>query len=94
MAISPEEAREFTKDEALFMHGLELKIDTYIKSNGLGSGEDTLIYSLDGQDRQKLNNKTQAEIIKRYSDVGWNASFTMSGGSNNPKDFVLIDSNG
>jgi len=92
MAVTPEEAREFTHEESLFLHGLEIKIDTFIKATGLGSGENTLTYPIEGQDKSKLNNKTQAEVIKRYNVAGWDSSFTFSGP--NPKDLVLVDPNG
>jgi len=94
MAVTPEEAREFTQDEALFLHGFEIKVDTFIKGTGLGSSETTMTYFIEGQDKSQLNNKAQAEVIKRYNDAGWNASFTFTGNSSNVKDFVLVDPNG
>ena len=94
MAVTPEEAREFTQTEALFLHGFEIKVDTFIKSTGLGTGENTLTYNIEAQDKQSLNAKTRTEVILRYNNAGWDASFTFAGNSGNVKDFVLVDPNG
>lgn len=67
-------------------------MDTFIKANGLGSGENTLTYLIEGQDKRDLSNKTKTEAIRRYNNAGWNASFVLTGSS--PKEFVLIDPNG
>jgi len=92
MAITPTEARIFTQEESMFLHGLEIKIDTFIRATGLVPREDTLTYLIEGQDKKNLNSKARTEIIKRYNNAGWNTSFTMSG--QNPKEFVLVDPNG
>lgn len=91
MAVTPTEAREFNREQFLYLHDIETRIDTFIRYTGLGSGT-TITYEILGQDKQNLNSKAQTELIKRYNDVGWNASFTMAGP--NPKDFVLVDPNG
>lgn len=91
MAVTPAEARKFTREESLFLHGFEIKVDIFIRATGLGSGETTITYPVEGQDKQNLSNKIRTEAIKRYNDAGWSASFTMTGP--NPKDFVLVDPN-
>jgi len=92
MAVTPTEAREFTHGESMFLHGLEIKIDTFIKATGLGSGETKITYPIEAQDRSNLNSKAQSELTKRYNNAGWNSSFTMAGP--NPKEFVLMDPKG
>jgi len=94
MAVTVEEARAFTEDEREFLYQMERRVDLYIRTNGLAVNQNTITYKLEGIDKQGLSPKTMDEMIKRYNDAGWVASFTIAGNSNNPQDFVLVDPNG
>ena len=92
MAITPTEARAFTPEEFEFLYQFERSVDLFVRTTGLMTGTNTMTYKITGQEKQSLTEKAMNEIVRRYNNAGWDASFTMAG--LNSKELVLVDTSG